>query len=284
MNERLRLLLVEDCTNDAFLIVSELQQGGLDAIHERVETIDDVKTALALKKWDLIVCDFCLRGFNGLEVLVAYHQMGLDIPFIMVSGQSGEDLAVQALKAGAHEYLVKKNLARLVPAVSRELRAARERQIRRQVQERKAYMALVVESCNDAIIGETLEGTVITWNAGAERLYGYTASEIVGRSVSILIPSYRPEELPEMLQKLSRGEPLEAFETIRVRKDGSSVQVSLAISPIKDASERIVGASTVARDITQRKQEENERLSLIQDLTAALSVKIGLDQSNGDLA
>jgi PAS domain S-box-containing protein len=132
-----------------------------------------------------------------------------------------------------------------------------------------------VESCNDAIIGKTLDGTIITWNAGAERLYGYTASEMIGRSVSVLIPSYRPEEISGTLENLSKGEQAGAFETVRVRKDGSSVEVSLAVSPIKDTSGRVIGASTVARDITQRKQEENERLSLIQDLTAALAVKVG---------
>ena len=185
----------------------------------------------------------------------------------------GEDHAVEIIKAGAHEYVLKDNLDRLVPAVNRELRAAQERAIRRQTEAPQAYLASVVESCNDAIIGKTLDGTILSWNAGAERLYGYGASEMIGRSVSLLIPAYRPDELHEMMEKLSRGERVEAFETVRIRKDGSAVEVSLTISPIKDASGRIIGASSVAGDITLRKQQENERLGLIQELTAALAGK-----------
>src|SRR5262249_41634679 len=134
--------------------------------------------------------------------------------------------------------------------------------------------------CNDAIIGNTLYGTVLSWNAGAERLYGFTSSEMVGRSISILIPAYRPGELNEIMEKLHRGLAVEGYETVRIRKDGSAVTFSLTVSPIKDASGRLIGASTVARDITRLKQEESDRLRLIQDLTAALAAKgMEFDQS-----
>jgi PAS domain S-box-containing protein len=275
MSAQYRVLLVEDSINDAFLIVRELQRGGLEVDFERVETAASVQAALAQKTWDFIICDYCLGDFDGLAVLAMYRHQGLDIPFIMISGRLGEEHAVEVLKAGAHEYVLKENLARLVPAVNRELRAAQERRIRRQIEATTAYWASVVTGCNDAIIGKTLDGTVLTWNGGAERLYGYTASEMIGRSVSVLIPSYRPDELLETLEKLSRGEDVKELETVRIRKDGSAVAVSLSISPIKDGSGRIIGASSVARDITQRKQEDKERLGLIQDLTAALAVKSG---------
>jgi PAS domain S-box-containing protein len=94
---------------------------------------------------------------------------------------------------------------------------------------------------------------------------------MIGRSISVLIPSYRPEELPEIYDAIKRGEGVDSLETVRIRKDATAVEVSLTISPIKDAGGRVVGASTVARDITQRKHEENERLGLIKDLTAALT-------------
>jgi PAS domain S-box-containing protein len=116
-----------------------------------------------------------------------------------------------------------------------------------------------------------LDGTIVSWNAGAERLYGYGSVEVIGRSVSVLVPPYRPQELPEILERISKGEHVERYETVRIRKDGKPIEVSLTISPIKDGGGRIIGASTVARDITRRKQEENERLALIQELTTALS-------------
>jgi sigma-B regulation protein RsbU (phosphoserine phosphatase) len=166
---------------------------------------------------------------------------------------------------------LKSNLSRLVPAVKRELRAAQERRDRHQAEAIAAYLASIVQSCDDAIIGKTLDGTVVSWNAGAERLYGYRADEMIGRSVSVLVPSYRPAELPGILDSVKRGEGVDGLETVRLRKNGTPVEVSLTISPIKDATGRVVGASTVARDITRRKQEENERLGLIKDLTAALA-------------
>ena len=273
MSAPFRVLLVEDSLDDAALILRELERGGLRVDFERVVSTAGLQAALESKAWDFIICDFCLPGFDGLEVLARYRQIGLDIPFIMVSGRMGEEHAVEVLKAGAHEYIIKENLARLVPAVNRELRAAQERRIRSHTQAVAAYLASLVDSCNDAIVGKTLEGTILSWNAGAERLYGSTASEMIGRSVSVLIPAYRPDEQRSILERLGRGEEVEAFETVRIRKDGSAVEVSLRISPIKDASGRIIGAATVAHDITQRKREENERLGLIQDLTAALAAK-----------
>jgi two-component system sensor histidine kinase VicK len=274
MPEKLRLLLVENSIHDELSIVNELHCGGFEVSHARVETTSDFQKELKEKPWDVIICDYCLRDSDGVTMLQLYLQLGLDIPFIMVSAEAGEDLAVDALKAGANDYVMKQNLSRLVPAINRELQAVHERQIRRRTETTQAYLASVVESCNDAIIGETLDGTVVAWNNGAERLYGYTAAEMIGRSVSVLIPWYRPEASHETLEGFNWGEQVDNFVTARIRKDGSAVEVSLSISPIKDVVGRIIGASTVARDITLWKQEENERLSLIQDLTCALAIKI----------
>jgi len=273
MNVEYRVLLVEDSEDDAFLIIRELQRGGLPVNVERVQTAASVQAALRRKTWDFIICDCVLPGFDAQAVLALYHQAGLEIPFVIVSGKMGEEHAVEMLKAGAHEYVVKNNLARLVPAVNRELRAAQERRIHKQMEATQAFLASVVQSSNDSIIGTTMDGTVLSWNAGAERLYGYTASEMVGRSVTVLIPSFRLGELREIAEKLSRGEPVEHFETVRIRKDGSAVDVSVSISPIRDGGGRIIGASSVAYDNTRRKQDENDQLALLQDLTSAIADK-----------
>jgi PAS domain S-box-containing protein len=263
--------MVEDSADDTLLIAAELQRGGLDPVYERVETPASMQAALEVHSWDLIICDYSMPRFDGWAALAIYQQQGLDIPFIGVSGTVGEENVAEMLKAGAHDYVMKGNLGRLVPVVRRELRAAQEQRNRRQTEAISAYLASIVQSCDDAIIGKTLNGTVVSWNAGAERLYGYSATEMIGRSIAALIPSYRPAELPEIYDTIKRGEGVDGLETVRIRKDGTSVEVSLTISPIKDAGGRVVGASTVARDITRRKQEENERLGLIKDLTAALT-------------
>ena len=267
----LNVLIVEDSVDDTFFIVRELQRGGYNVDFERVETATAMQSSLRSRDWDLVISDYSMPRFGGEAALSLYQHSGLDVPFILVSGTMGEDIAVEMLKAGAHHYVMKDNLGRLVSAVERELQAAQERRIRRQVEATQEYLASIVSCCGDAIIGKTLEGTVVTWNAGAERLYGYTEAEMIGKSISVLCPRSRPEELIEIMERVKQSERVEQLDTVRVRKDGTPVEVSVVLSPIKDIRGQIIGASSVSRDISQRKMEENERLALIQELTAALS-------------
>jgi PAS domain S-box-containing protein len=271
MRGPLRVLMVEDSENDALLIATELQRGGFEPTIERVETWAALQAALDRHEWDLIICDYSMPRLGGPAALAICRQKDGDTPFISVSGTVGEETVAEMMKAGAHDCVLKNRLARLVPAVERELRAARERRGRRQANAVANYLASIVQSCDDAIVGKTLDGIVVSWNAGAERIYGYAAEEMIGRSVSMLIPSYRPEELPGILERITRGERVDNFETVRLRKDGTPIEVSITISPIRDATGQVVGASAVTRDITRHKEEENERLSLIQDLTSALT-------------
>jgi PAS domain S-box-containing protein len=128
----------------------------------------------------------------------------------------------------------------------------------RQAEEVRSRLAAIVESSDDAILGVALDGTITTWNAGAQRLYGYRADEVLGRPVSVLMPAGQADELPAMLDKLRRGERIDHYETVRLRKDGSPVPVSLSVSPIRDAHGTVVGAAKIARDITDRKRLEGE--------------------------
>jgi PAS domain S-box-containing protein len=267
----LRVLIVEDSLDDTLLIVRQLLHAGFQVTSEQVQTASEMRTALETQSWDLIISDYYLPQFDGAAALSIYRQQGRDIPFIVVSGAIGEERAVEIVKAGAHGYVMKDNLERLAPTVRQELRAAQERRIKQQAETRASYLASLVETCDDAIIGKTLDGTVVSWNGGAERLYGYTAAEMVGQSISVLFSQYRPQELAEIEERLKAGQHLAPYETVRVRKGGTAVEVSVSISPIKDTSGRVIGASVVSRDITRRKQEENERLALIQELTAALT-------------
>ncbi|HEX8242848.1 MAG TPA: PAS domain S-box protein, partial [Longimicrobium sp.] len=127
---------------------------------------------------------------------------------------------------------------------------------RRRAQEERARLAAIVESSEDAIFAKSLDGTVLSWNRGAERLYGYTAEEMVGRNVSTLAPPDRADEIPAILRRLAEGGRVASLETVRVRKDGTPLDVLLAVSPLHDADGRVVGASTIARDITERRRTE----------------------------
>src|SRR5690348_10721060 len=115
-------------------------------------------------------------------------------------------------------------------------------------------LAAIVESSDDAIVSKDLNGTIMTWNAGAERVFGYTAEEAIGRPILMLLPPERKDEEARILASLVRGERIDHYETERMRKDGRRIYVSLSVSPIKDSSGRIVGGAKIARDITLRKR------------------------------
>lgn len=142
---------------------------------------------------------------------------------------------------------------------------------RKEDEEKQSLFISIVESSDDAIVSENLEGVILTWNRGAERIYGYQAPEIVGRSVSILIPGDRAFEHPLLIDDLRRGGRIERYETERVRNDGERIYVSLTLSPIKDAEQRIVGVSVIGRDITDRKLSQ-QALSLSEERYRSLAL------------
>jgi len=127
---------------------------------------------------------------------------------------------------------------------------------RRAAEEERSRLAAIVESSEDAILSKTVHGTITSWNRAAERLYGYSVEEAVGQSISMIVPPDRPDEVPEILRKVRRGERVEHLETVRVTKEGGHIDVSLTVSPVMNQEGKIVGASTIARDITYRKQAE----------------------------
>jgi PAS domain S-box-containing protein len=130
--------------------------------------------------------------------------------------------------------------------------------------ETKARLAALVESSDDAIVGKDLDGVITSWNSGAERLFGYTAAEAVGQPITMLIPVERQGEEPQILDRIRRGERIEHFETVRRRKDGTTVEISLTVSPVMDPSGKVVGASKIARDITERRRAEADRARLLE--------------------
>jgi diguanylate cyclase (GGDEF)-like protein/PAS domain S-box-containing protein len=148
---------------------------------------------------------------------------------------------------------------------------ARDVTERKRAEERVAYLAAVVESTHDAIIGMTPDGTMNSWNPGAERLYGYSADEVKGKPVSILVAPWRENEVPDILRRVRLGERIDNYETVRVRKDGTEVHVSLTIAPIRDSESNVIGVSTIARDITKQRryQEQLRHLAEHDPLTGA---------------
>jgi PAS domain S-box-containing protein len=169
----------------------------------------------------------------------------------------GQRLELTALRANGEEFPVELSIIRIgaeEPATFTGF--VRDITERKRVEAVRAQFEAIVESSADAIIGKTLEGIITSWNPGAEKLFGYTAQEVLGRSVLLLIPPERSAEEAEILTRIARGERISHLETVRLRKDGSQIDVSETFSPIRDRAGKIVGASKIARDITERKRAE----------------------------
>jgi PAS domain S-box-containing protein len=145
--------------------------------------------------------------------------------------------------------------------ITEELRRANEELHERtaeQLGEYRSKLASIIDSSEDAILSKGLDGTITSWNRGAERIYGYAPEEVVGKHISLLIPSDRPEEIPEILRKVARGERIEHHESVRITKDRRRLDVSLSVSPLRNAASDVVGASVIARDITAQKRSESQ--------------------------
>jgi diguanylate cyclase (GGDEF)-like protein/PAS domain S-box-containing protein len=252
----LHILHLEDDPLDMELVRSKLAEAEIDCELLRVQDRTAFVAALEEGDFDLILADHSLPGFDGLSALNVARELEPAVPFIFVSGTLGEDAAIESLKSGATDYVLKHRLERLVPAVRRAVREAGERAKRERAEEERARLAAIVEHSEDAILAKTLDGTITSWNAGAQRLFGYAAGEIVGQPIYVLVPPDRREEEIEILEKIKRAEIVEPFETLRVAKDGQLIDVLLTVSPIKDSMGNTVGASASARDISERKRAE----------------------------
>jgi len=168
------------------------------------------------------------------------------------------------------------------PKAGAEASECAQTMLNREDEEVRGRLAALVQSSDDAIIAKSLDGTITSWNPGAERLFGYSCSEAVGESMRMLLPEERANEESDILARIGRGERVDHFETVRVRKDGTKIDVSVTISPIKDSRGAIVGASKIARDITERKRAEDALKRSLAGKEAALQEladqKFALDQ------
>lgn len=256
--DKLRLLLVDASEKDAQVVLDELKQQGFTADHRCVDSKASLLAALRSESWDAVISNFILPQFSGTEALKCVRQLRFNMPFIMVSGIYGEEAAVETIKAGANDYIMKGNLSRLAPALERELVATEERRRLQRAEGASQFLAAIVESSEDAIYGKNLDSIIISWNPAAEKIYGYSAEEIIGKSITRLFPTNRGNELLEVLAACRRGEIIKLHDTERLHKNGKVVHVSIIISPIKDATGEIIGAAAIARDISLQKQKELE--------------------------
>ena len=265
-----------DCTrameaNDAPATIAVPQDDALRALLAAI--VDSSDDAIVSKTLDGVITSWN-RGAEALFGYAAAEAVGQHIYLIIPDDHRAEEDEVLArLRRGERidhfETVRQTKDGRRIPisltvspvrdAVGRIIGAskvARDITERQESEALRALLAVIVDSSDDAIVSKTLDGVITSWNRGAERLFGYTAAEAVGRHIFLIIPADRREEEIEVLARLGRGERIEHFDTIRQAKDGHHVAVSLTVSPIKDSRGSIIGASKVARDITERKRAE----------------------------
>ena len=266
MARNLRLLIVEDSEDDALLAVRELRRGGYDVVFERVEAPQAMAAALKARTWDLVIADYSLPQFTGAAALEMLKSSGLDVPFIILSGSIGEDLAVTVMKAGASDYMMKGSVKRLVPSVERELREAEVRRQRRQAEEAlhdsEARKAAIFDSALDAIMTIDRTGNIIELNPEAERVFGYNRQTIVGKAFNDLIalPDLTRETSRPLTGYLAGAEPASVrsrVESTATRRDGTQFPIELSLAAISTKSTPMFIA--YIRDLTEQKQQEEMR-------------------------
>ena len=266
MNRALNVLHLEDDATDAELVEETLRGAGIPCEISRVQDRTGFVAALQSGPWDLILADYRLPAFDGLTALQLLTEGAQETPFIFVTGAMDEDAVVQTLKRGATDYVLKTHLSKLPSAVESALQKALERQRHKRAEEAtQASLAAIVESSDDAIIAKTVEGTITAWNKAAERLYGYRKEDALGKPISIIVPPDRAEELAHIMQTIRRGQGVNRLETVRLRSDGTGVDVSVTISPIKDREGKLIGASSIARDISDRKRQDERIQASLQE-------------------
>ncbi|MBL9167650.1 MAG: response regulator [Verrucomicrobiales bacterium] len=286
MKEMLRILHLEDNARDAELIHSALQGAGIVCEWVLVAGADDFQSALGQGDYDLILSDYALAGYDGMSALDLVRGSNTDVPFIFVSGTLGEEAAVESLKTGATDYILKHRLSKLVPAVRRALNEAEQRAARKQADERLRLLETAIQQVTESIIITTADldspgPRIVFVNPGFTNITGYTADEVLGKTMRILHgPKTDQNLISRLLDSLARGEGF-CGETIHYRKNGEEFHMQWSTVPLPDGQGRITHFVAVQQDVTERKQNE-ARLLRAQRLESigALASGIAHDLNN----
>jgi two-component system sensor histidine kinase UhpB len=275
MRKPLHVLLVEDSDADAYLISAELRQHGYDLSCERVQTESSFRAQLEAKDWDVIIADYRLPRFSAASALEIVQEKHVDVPFIIVSGTIGEDVAVAAMKAGAHDYVMKGKLARLVPAVEREMKDAEVRRARARAEVEVRFQADLLNAVGQAVVATDAAGTITYWNRPAEALYGWSATEALGKDLDELVSCKNSQVSNPTIQAQPNERRNWAGEVIVRRRDGAALTALVNNAPVCDASGKVIGMIQVSTDVTERKLAEVQ-LQNSRELLRALAARLQL--------
>ncbi len=262
MIKPLKVLIVEDNEDDAVMLVRALKRGSFEPIYTRVDNAEDLRAALSGSSWEIIICDHAMPQLDSFAALTIVKEMGLDLPFIVVSGVIGEEVAVAAMRAGAHDYLMKDKLLRLVPAIERELQEAEGRRQRQQAEEalrtsEERFRGLI-ENSPSAIFLKDREHCFRLVNKRFEQWYGVAEADVLGKTSYDLFPQeYADVYTSQDDEVLKTGKVTERELTVPF-KDGTLHPVLVIKYPVFDAHGHTVGVGAINSDMTARKQAEDE--------------------------
>ena len=273
MNRTLRVLNVEDSEQDLALLQRHLTRAGYTLVSDRVDTAAAMKAALETREWDIVLCDYSMPTFSALVALELMREMKLDVPFIIISGTIGEESAVEAMRAGAHDYLMKHSLARLVPAIERELNEAVNRKARRRAEEQLRLQSVALEAAANAILITDADGKIVWANPAFTETTGYSFKEVVGKNPRVLKSGKQDQAFyKEMWDTILSGNVWRNT-LINRRKDGTLNREDMTITPIRDGSGKITQFVAIKQDITKLeqalsdvKQKSEELASMTQQL------------------
>jgi len=263
VDSTLNILIVEDSEDDLALILLELRKNGLKLNHLRVDMQESMIDALAHESWDLVLSDYNLPNFSGTEALTILKQRDVDIPFIVVSGAIGEETAVQIMRRGAHDYIMKDNLARLVPAIERELREADVRIARRIAEDDLRLAAKVFESSVEGIVITEANGTILRVNQAFIDITGYTQKDAIGNNPSILQSGRHDKDFYTQLWASVAEQGYWQGELWNRRKNGEIYPEWLTISAVVGNDRKVTHYIGGFIDLSRQKQAEERIQHLI---------------------
>jgi PAS domain S-box-containing protein len=313
MSKQLRVLLIEDSEDDAVLLTRELQKGGYKPLVERIDTPEAMQKALTGKKWDVIVSDYVMPKFSGLDALKLLQKTGLDLPFIIVSGKIGEDTAVEVMRAGAQDYIMKNNLNRFCPAIERELTEVavrRERmktkaelhqsyeelektnkKLQSEIVERKKaeneaikikeHLKNVIDSATEIIISVDRNNRITTWNKTVEELTGYKDKELLNRSIGKLPLFDDSQHIQDMIKSVYQDLKLGYSNITLLTKANAKKIIRVNASLIEGENTQSDGVLFIGKDITRDLEAHGKLLAgngyLIPDKTNSSSLDLLMD-------
>ncbi len=279
MLKPLKVLMVEDSEDDALLLLRTLKRSGYEPSAHRVQNADEMSVALVDGGWDIILCDYHMPGFSGLDAIALVKMMALDIPLIMVSGAIGEETALDCIHRGASDYIMKGNLARLGLAVERELEKKEMR-----VKQKEAEEALrlseekyrtILEIIGDGYFETDLSGNFTFFNNALCRIWGYPGKELMGMNSRSYTDSETAERLFQAHNRVFQtGKPDRLFDFEIIQKDGSTRRVQSSFALLTNNIGKPVGFRGIVRDISELRQMNQDRLDTLERLRKSLGATV----------